>query len=58
VIWLLYRAFWLLTGLSIRDLPDHATSLSAAGFKLRKRRSWLGGLLIAEIWARFSAGLS
>jgi hypothetical protein len=58
VVWLLYRAFRLLTGLSVRNLPDHAAALSAAGFKLRKRRSWLGGLLIAEIWARFSAGLS
>jgi hypothetical protein len=58
LVWLLYRAFWLLTGLSVRNLPDHATALSAAGFELREHRSWLGGLLIAEIWARFSAGLS
>jgi hypothetical protein len=58
VVWLLYRAFWLLTGLSVCNLPNHAAALSAAGFKLRKRRSWLGGLLVAEIWARFSAGLS
>jgi SAM-dependent methyltransferase len=58
VVWLLYRAFWLLTGLSVRNLPDHATALNAAGFKLREHRSWLGGLLIAEIWGRFSAGLS
>jgi hypothetical protein len=55
VVWLLYRTFWLLTGLSVRNLPDHAAALSAAGLKLRERRSWLGGLLIAEIWAGFPA---
>jgi hypothetical protein len=53
-VWLLYRAFWLLTGLSVRDLPNHAAALGAAGFTLRKRRRRLGGLLVAEIWARFS----
>ena len=51
VVWLLYRAFGLLTGLSIRTLPDHAAALRAAGFTLRERRAFLGGLLAAEIWA-------
>jgi SAM-dependent methyltransferase len=58
VVWLLYRTFGLLTGLAVRNLPDHAAALRGAGFKLRKRRSWLGGLLIAEIWVQFFAGLS
>ena len=55
VVSVLYRAFGLLTGLAVRTLPDHAAALRAAGFKLRKRRSWLGGLLIAEIWVGFLA---
>lgn len=50
LVWLLYRAFGLLTGLAIRDLPDHARALSAAGFALRHRRSFLCGLLVAELW--------
>jgi Methyltransferase domain len=52
VVWLLYQAFRFLTGLTVRNLPNHAAALRAAGFKLHKRRRWLGGLLIAEIWAR------
>ncbi len=51
LVWLLYRAFGLLTGLAVRNLPDHAAALRAAGCTRRERRSWLGGLLIAEIWA-------
>ena len=54
LVWLLYRAFRLLTGLAVRNLPDHAAALRAAGFKLRKRRRRLNGLLIAEIWAHSS----
>ena len=50
-IWLLYRAFGLLTGLTVRKLPDYASALRAAGFTLRQRRSFLNGLLVAEIWA-------
>ena len=52
VVWMLYRAFGLLTRLSVRNLPDHAAALRGAGFTLRQRRSFLRGLLIAEIWAR------
>ena len=50
LVWLLYRAFGLLTGLSIRTLPDHSSALRAAGFALRERRTFLCGLLAAEIW--------
>ncbi len=50
VIWFLYRAFGLLTGLRIRSLPDHAAALREAGFTLETRRTLLGGLLIAELW--------
>jgi hypothetical protein len=57
-VWLLYRAFGLLTGLAVRNLPDHAAALRAAGYTVHKRRSWLAGLLIAETWASFFRGLS
>lgn len=50
LIWLLYRAFGLLTGLEIRTLPDHHAALRDAGFTLGERRSRLRGLLVSEIW--------
>ena len=51
VVWLLYRGFGLLTGLNVQNLPDHGAALGAAGFRLVKRRAWLRGLLISEIWS-------
>jgi SAM-dependent methyltransferase len=50
----LYRGFGLLTGLEIRRLPDHRKALSEAGFALIRRHSWLGGLLVSELWQRRS----
>ncbi len=50
LIAMLYRAFGLLTGLTIRALPDHSAALGDAGFRLDRRRTWLGGLLASEIW--------
>jgi len=52
VVWLLYRAFGLLTGLTVRRLPDYADALRAAGFTLRKHSSFLHGLLAADLWSR------
>lgn len=46
----LYFAFGLLTGLTIRQLPEHHDALQTAGFVLAQRRKWLGGLLVSEIW--------
>jgi hypothetical protein len=51
----LYGAFGLLTGLTVRSLPDHASALRQAGFTLLDRRSRLGGLLIAELWSAVPA---
>jgi SAM-dependent methyltransferase len=53
----LYAAFGLLTGLTIRNLPDHASALRQAGFTLLDRRTRLGGLLIAELWSAAPAEL-
>ena len=47
----LYCAFGVLTGLTLRSLPNHATALSDAGFALSSRRTWLRGLLATEIWS-------
>jgi SAM-dependent methyltransferase len=46
----LYRAFGLLTGLKVRTLPDYPAALREAGFMLEQRRTWLGGLLVSELW--------
>jgi hypothetical protein len=40
----------VLTGLRVRQLPEHRAALEKAGFVLRERRTWLGGLLVAEMW--------
>lgn len=50
LVWLLYRAFGLLTGLEIRGLPDHHAALRDAGFTLGERRRRLRGLLVSEMW--------
>jgi Methyltransferase domain len=46
----LYRAFGLLTGLKVRSLPDHPRALARAGFTLLRRRTFLCGLLVSELW--------
>lgn len=51
----LYLAFGWLTGLPIRTLPDHRSALNAAGFTLKERRNWLGGLLVSELWSAKAA---
>jgi ubiquinone/menaquinone biosynthesis C-methylase UbiE len=52
LVWMLYRAFGQMTGLSLRALPDHAAALAESGFRLSVRRAWLGGLLASELWRR------
>ena len=46
----LYAAFRTLTGLRIRQIPPWRDSLARAGFVPRASRSWLGGLLVSELW--------
>jgi len=46
----LYRAFGWMTGLAVRRLPDYEAALRASGFSLMKSRSWLGGLLLSQLW--------
>lgn len=47
----LYWAFGQLTGLKVRKLPDYRTALCRSGFVLDQHRSWLGGLLVSELWS-------
>ncbi|MBT9331012.1 class I SAM-dependent methyltransferase [Paracidobacterium acidisoli] len=46
----LYRAFGILTGLEVRELPAWDMLLERSGFSRFDERSWLGGLLTSEIW--------
>lgn len=46
----LYRAFGLITGLKVRRLPDYASALRVSGFVAEIRKSYLGGVLVSEIW--------
>lgn len=46
----LYAAFRLLTGLQNRRIPPWQSQLAQAGFTRQASRSWLGGLLISELW--------
>ena len=46
----LYAAFRLLTGLTVRQIPPWPALLARHGFRRRSTRSWLGGLLVSEVW--------
>jgi cyclopropane fatty-acyl-phospholipid synthase-like methyltransferase len=46
----LYAAFGVLTGLPVRQLPNHSGALQQAGFRLVDRKEWVGGLLFSELW--------
>lgn len=50
LISLLYQSFGWLTGLRVRALPDHEAPLRNAGFICERERSWLGGLLVSQLW--------
>lgn len=46
----LYAAFRLLTGLRTRRIPPWRELLAGAGFVAVERRTYLGGLLVSELW--------
>jgi hypothetical protein len=50
LIALLYAAFRLLTGLSVRSIPPWRNLLAEAGFTPAASRAWLGGILVSELW--------
>jgi SAM-dependent methyltransferase len=57
IVWGLYLAFGLLTGLRTRRLPDHAGVMRDAGWMLEDRRELLWGLLVSERWRRIAPSL-
>jgi hypothetical protein len=50
IIAFLYSAFRLLTGLAVRQIPPWPTLLTRSGFTRKSSRTWLGGLLVSELW--------
>lgn len=50
VIAFLYAAFRLLTGLRVRRIPPWHALLERHGFQRGASRTWLGGLLVSELW--------
>jgi SAM-dependent methyltransferase len=54
IVWSLYLAFRVLTGLSVNSLPDHAEALKASGWKLNLEKEHLSGLLTSQLWQHAS----
>lgn len=50
VVFGLYVAFWIMTGLFRFRLPKYHEALKEAGFTLLERQRRLGGLLVSELW--------
>jgi SAM-dependent methyltransferase len=51
----LYAGFRLLTGLRTRRIPPWRRLLAASGFTCEASQSFLGGLLVTEVWQRAEA---
>jgi ubiquinone/menaquinone biosynthesis C-methylase UbiE len=52
LIRVLYTSFGLLTGLSIRALPEYRRVLRSRDFYLEKQTTSLRGILVSELWRR------
>ena len=48
----LYLAFWAMTGLDVKRLPDYQGALASAGFTCARAETGLGGALRSELWQR------
>lgn len=46
----LYAAFRLLTGLTVRKIPPWQSMLARNGFTRKTSQTWLGGLVVSELW--------
>lgn len=46
----LYTMFRWLTGLRVRELPDHKAALISAGWRVEQEQPRLKGLLISQLW--------
>jgi ubiquinone/menaquinone biosynthesis C-methylase UbiE len=47
----LYRAFRILTGLKTQSLPDYASVFRRNGLSQTSEKSFLGGLLVTQLWS-------
>ncbi len=54
VIFSLYYAFFVLTGLRVRHIPNYPKAFHDNGFHLLEKAVYLGGMLITEVWERQS----
>lgn len=50
IIGFLYAAFRILTGLTVHEIPPWRALLCRAGFVRISSCTWLGGLLVSELW--------
>lgn len=48
----LYEAFRILTGLSVRQIPDYPSALASTGFHCTRSHTSNAGLLRSELWQR------
>ena len=55
IIAAMYGFFRMATGLTAKQVPDYASYLEAAGFTVADRKTWFGGLIVAELWKREKA---
>jgi hypothetical protein len=52
LIRIMYLFFRITTGLKVKRLPDYAPVLAANGFRIVRRCSEVGALLVSELWER------
>jgi SAM-dependent methyltransferase len=50
LIWLLYRAFRMFTGLGPQSLPSYTEALGASSWALQIERAHMRGLLLSQLW--------
>jgi SAM-dependent methyltransferase len=55
VISALYAAFRILTGLAVSEIPPWPAILARHGFERKASRTFLGGLLVSELWQQATA---
>jgi cyclopropane fatty-acyl-phospholipid synthase-like methyltransferase len=55
VIRSLYFAFFVLTGLKVRKIPNYAIAFNENGFHQVDKAAFLGGMLVTELWQRRSS---
>lgn len=52
IVWMLYLAFRVLTGLRAQQLPAYGAILRRNGWRIQQQQTRLGGLLVSELWQR------